>query len=290
MAFNGVVLVSTATDLELPFSDYIPGNLRSGPFLLPTYTAIAWYHNTLPDRPAELEPLLREVRAFALAEYAHALAQGNNLPEVDRKATIDKLHRYTGLSIDYLDKADLRVTLPQFTKELRRGDRELVGRFDARFLGVAFDPLGKDAEYDPADAATNAAFAAAFLDYLHRDLKFGQGRTYRLDADVWRSWDYKHEIEGAEMPQLVVNTGVDLARAMGFNPNLRVLVLQGIYDLATPFLATEYMVSHLDLRPDLRSHIEIKYYEAGHMMYVHEPSLKKFKSDVATFLDATARY
>jgi carboxypeptidase C (cathepsin A) len=277
-------------DLELPFSaDDLPGNQRALPFILPTYVAVAWYHKVLPNPPAELAPLLREARAFALGEYAHALALGNDLPDADRKAVIEKLHRYTGLAPDYLDKADLRVPLPQFTQELLRGRRETVGRLDARFLGVAFDPLAKNAEYDPQDAATSAAFAAAFLDYLHRDLNFGQGRTYIFQADAWKTWDYRHKIEGAVMPEMIVNTGVDLAHAMGFNPNLRVLVLQGIYDLATPFLGTEYMVSHLDLRKDLRSHIEIKYYDAGHMMYVHEPDLKKLKQDVAAFVDGTDR-
>lgn len=288
MAFNGVILVSMATDLELPFSaDGLPGNERALPYILPTYTAVAWYHKVLPDPPAELAPLLREARAFALGEYAHALALGSDLPDADRKAIVEKLHRYTGLSSAYLDKADLRVPLPQFTKELLRERRETVGRLDARFLGVAFDPLGKYAEYDPLDAATGAAFIAAFLDYANRDLNFGRGRTYVAQAEAWKTWDYRHKIEGAEMPQLIVDTGVDLAHAMGFNPNLRVLVLQGTYDLATSFLGTEYMVSHLDLRKDLRSHIEIKYYDAGHMMYIHEPSLKKFKQDVAAFVDST---
>jgi carboxypeptidase C (cathepsin A) len=288
MAFNGVILVSMATDLELPFSaGGFPGNQRALPFVLPTYTAVAWYHKVLPDPPTELAPLLREARAFALGEYAHALALGSGLPDAERKAVIEKLHRYTGLSSDYLDKADLRVPLPQFTQELLRGRRETVGSLDARFLGVTFDPLAKNADYDPQEAATTAAFAAAFLDYMHRDLSFGQGRTYVLDANAFEIWDYRHKVEGPGIPQPMANTGVDLAHAMGFNPNLRVLVLQGIYDLATQFLGTEYMVSHLDLRKDLRSHIEIKYYDAGHMMYIHEPSLMKFKQDVATFIDGT---
>jgi carboxypeptidase C (cathepsin A) len=158
---------------------------------------------------------------------------------------------------------------------------------DARFLGVNFDPLSKITGYDPMDAAITSAFKAAFLDYIHRDLKFNLNKTYVLDADVWKTWDYKHKIMGTEIPQPMVNTGIDLAHAMGYNPNLRVLVMQGIYDLATTFLATEYMVSHLNLRKDLRSHIQIQYYDAGHMMYIHEPSLKKFKNDIATFIDQT---
>lgn len=291
MAFNGVVLVSMATDLDWILEGVEDrARYHQFPFYLPSYAAVAWYHKVLPDRPGELAPFLEEVRAFAIGEYAHALALGNNLPETERKAVIEKLRRYTGLSLEYLDKADLRVGLFQFVKELLRDRRETVGQLDARFLGVSFNPLGEKAEYDSMDAATTPAFVAGFLDYLHRDLNFGQGRTYVVQADAWKTWDYRHKVEGLETPQPMVNTGVDLAHAMGYNPSLRVLVLQGIYDLGSPLLASEYMVSHLDLRKDLRSHIEIKYYDAGHMMYLHEPSLKKFKGDIAAFIDATDRF
>jgi carboxypeptidase C (cathepsin A) len=277
-----------ATDLELIFDD-IPGYHWPSMFELPTYTAVAWYHKILPDPPVELAPLLNEVRTFSFQEYSNAMAKGNNLPESERKAIIEKLHRYTGLSVEYLERADMRVTEPQFANELMRDRRKTVGSLDARFLGVNFDPLGKNIEYDPMNAAITPAFAAAFLDYLHHDLNFGQGKTYVLDANVWNMWDYRHKIGDAWIAQPMANTGIDLAHAMGFNLGLQVIVLQGIYDLGSPFLATEYMVSHLNLRKDLRSHIEIKYYDAGHMMYIHEPSLKKFKNDIATFIDQTNR-
>ena len=285
MAFNGVIMVSMVTDCELSGAD----NQRPQPLDLPAYTAVAWYHKVLPDPPAELGPLLNEVRAFVIGEYSCALMQGNDLPDDERQAILAKLHRYTGLPVDYLDKSDLRVNTFQFCKELLRDRGETVGWLDARFLGVAFDPLGKNPEYDPQDSSTTPAFIAAFLDYLHRDLNFRPDKTYVKYTDIWKTWDYRHKIEGVEVPQSLANTGVDLAHAMGFNPNLRVLVLQGMYDLATTFFATEYQVSHLKLSKDLRSHIEIKYYDAGHMMYLHEPSLKKFKADLAEFIDATNR-
>ncbi|HVN76144.1 MAG TPA: hypothetical protein VMT19_07510 [Thermoanaerobaculaceae bacterium] len=288
MALNGVVLVSTAMDLGVIF-DEVPGQEQPFPLFLPTFAAVAWYHNALPNRPAELAPFLDEVRAYALGEYSHALMLGSNLPAAERKAVIEKLHAYTGLSADYLDKADLRVRQAQFCQELLREHRETVGRLDARFLGVAFDPLAEFARDDPQEDAIGPAFTAAFLDYLHRDLEFGAGRTYVVEAEVWRTWDFKHRVPGSQMPQPVVNTGVDLALAMAANPNLRVLVLQGTFDLATPFLGTEYMISHLNLTRDLRSHIEIKYYPAGHMMYVNEASLKALKEDVGAFIDATSR-
>jgi carboxypeptidase C (cathepsin A) len=287
MSFNGVILVSMATDLELLFDD-IPGYHWPSLFELPTYTAVAWYHKILPDPPVELTPLLNEVRTFAFQEYSIAITKGNSLPESERKTIIEKLHRYTGLSVEYLERADMLVTEPQFANELMRDRRKTIGSLDARFLGVNFDPLGKIIEYDPMDAAITPAFAAAFLDYLHRDLNFGQGKTYVLDADVWKIWDYRHKIADAWIAQPMVNTGLDLAHAMGFNPSLKVMVLQGIYDLGSPSLATEYMVSHLNLPNNLRSHIQIQYYDAGHMMYIHEPSLKKFKNDIATFIDGTS--
>jgi carboxypeptidase C (cathepsin A) len=292
MSFNGVIMVSLATDLDAILDSLLDGGARyhliTFPLYIPSYAAVAWYHKVLSDRPAKLEPFLEEARSFALGQYARALALGNQLPKAERKAVVEKLHRFTGLSAEYLEMSDLQVGITPFVVELLRERRETVGQLDARFTGVSFDPLGEKATYDPMDSSTTPAFVAAFQDYLHRELNFGQGKTYIVQAEAWKSWDYRHKIEGSEIPQPMVNTGVDLAHAMGFNPNLKVLVLQGIFDLGTPLLATEYMVSHLDLRKDLRSHIEMKYYEAGHLMYLHETSLKKFKEDVGTFITASS--
>jgi carboxypeptidase C (cathepsin A) len=165
-----------------------------------------------------------------------------------------------------------------------------VGRLDSRFRGPTFDPLAKEAEEDPQVKAIEAAYTAAFLDWYHGGLKFGQGKTYVVIADIWRSWDFKHKVPGFPMPlPSLTNTGIDLAHAMGSNASLHVLVLNGLYDLATPFFASEYMMSHLDLPRAQQGRIEMKYYPAGHMMYVHEPSLKAFKADVGEFIDRVSR-
>jgi carboxypeptidase C (cathepsin A) len=288
MAFNGVVLVSVALDLQAIFN--MEENERPFPLFLPTYAAVAWYHKLLPEQPPALEPFLDEVRAYALGDYAAALFKGSNLSDAERSAVARKLHQYTGLSVDYLEKADLRVTEGEFTQELLREHHETVGRLDARFTGPTLDVLSKEADYDPQSAAISAAFTAAFLNYYHGELKFPRDKSYVISARVFRDWDFKHRVPGARFGfQAFVNTGPDLAHAITTNPDLRVLVLNGYYDLATPFLATEYMMSHLGLEKALQSHIEMKYYEAGHMMYVHEPSLKKFKEDVSAFIDRTSR-
>jgi len=288
MNFNGVILVSVATDIGAVFA--VPGNELPYPLFLPSYAATAWYHKLLPNATPELEPFLTEVRAFATGEYAAALREGDQLPEARRAAVIQKLHDYTGLSPQYLDLANLRVSEGQFTQELMRQHRVTIGRLDSRFAGPAFDPLAKETENDPQSNAITSAFTSAFHDWYNDGLKFGQGRSYVVTAEIWREWDWKHKPPGVPfaVPNLP-NTGVDLAHALAFNPNLRVLVLNGIYDLATPFFATEYMVSHLGLEKSLRPHVEMKYYPAGHMMYIYEPSLKQFKTDVAAFLDQTSR-
>jgi carboxypeptidase C (cathepsin A) len=289
MAFNGVILVSVALDLEAIFP--LPGVDKSYPLFLPTYAATAWYHHALPRQPAKLEPFLDEVRAFALGEYASALMKGDALSEPESDAVAEKIHQYTGLSTDFVKKARLRVRESQFTEELLRNNHVTVGRLDSRFTGVSFDPLAEDSFYDPQEAAIAAPFTAAFLDYLHADLKFGQDKTYHIRSEqAGNAWDFKHRAAGLPIPMPLANTGVDLGHALGYNPSLRVLVLNGYYDLATPFLATEYMMGHLLLEKPQQSHIQMKYFEAGHMMYVHEPSLKQMKEAVGAFYDATSSH
>jgi carboxypeptidase C (cathepsin A) len=289
MAFNGVVLISNATDLGAIFA--MPGGTDDPyPLFLPSYAATAWYHKALANPPAQLEPWLTEVRQWAAGEYRSALFEGDRLSEDRRGAVIKKLSQYTGLSEEYLRLANMRVSEGKYTEELFRQKRITVGRLDSRFAGPTVDPLAKEAEADPQSDAISAAYTAAFFDWYNGALKFGADKTYAVSVDAWRTWDFKHRVPGLPFPSpALTNTGVDLAHALISNPNLRVIVLNGYFDLATPFFATEYMVSHLGLEKSLQSHIEMKYYPAGHMMYVDEGSLKAMKTDVADFVARTMK-
>jgi carboxypeptidase C (cathepsin A) len=288
MAFNGVVLVSVALDLSAIFA--YPGNDRPYPSFLPSFAAVSAYHKLLPSAPQDLDAFLAEVRQYATGEYASALLAGDSLPAARRVAVVKKLHEYTGLSEDYLDKANLRVDEGKFTQELLRQKGVTIGRLDARFLGPTLDVLSKQADYDPQSAAISSAYTAAFLAYYNDDLKFGQGKTYQVtNYDIARSWDFKHKVAGGEFPLPMVNTIPDLAHAMTVNPRLRVLVQNGTFDLATPFFATEMMMNALGLEKSLRPHVELKYYPAGHMMYIYAPALKAFKADIADFIDRTSK-
>jgi carboxypeptidase C (cathepsin A) len=286
MAFNGLILVSVATDIEAIFAE-LPGNDRPYAVYLPAYAAVAWYHHTVPNQPAALEPFLNEVRAYASGPYSAALLKGDALPDAELEAAAQKMHDYTGLPVDYLKAANLRISENAFAHELLKGQGKTVGRLDGRYVGLTWDPLEKETDYDPQSAAIAAAFAATFLDYYHGELKFGQGSTYNVSnfkiGDQWR-WTHKT----GRGDQFAVNTGVDLAEALVKDANLKVLVLNGYYDLATPFSATEYVMTHLGVPKSAGARVAMKYYEAGHMMYVHPPSAAKMKRDLDAFIDATA--
>lgn len=288
MAFNGIVLVSVAMDLGALF-DY-SGNDRPYPLILPGYAAVSAYHKVLPTPPAELTAFLAEVRQYAAGEYASALLAGGSLAPARRAAVVRKLHEYTGLSEDYIDKANLRIGEGKYSQELMRQKGVTVGRLDARFIGPTLDILAKEADYDPQASAITAAYTSAFLAYYNDDLKFGQGKTYQTtNYEVAVAWDFKHKIGGDEFGQPMIDAVPDLAHALKTNPNLRVLVQQGMYDLATPFYATEVQLDALRVTPELRQNVTMKSYPAGHMMYVNEPSLKAFKADIAEFIDRTSR-
>lgn len=177
-----------------------------------------------------------------------------------------------------------------FAQELLRSQRKTVSRLDSRFAGSMMDPLSKYVDHDPLFGAIAAAFTATFLDYYHGVLKFRTDETYvPSNWAIGDKWKWTHRSMGSDVEQPMVNSGVDLAQALVQDPNLKVLVINGYYDLATPFSATEYMMTHLNLPPGFQSRIQLQYYEAGHMMYLHPPSARKLKNDLDAFIGATAK-
>jgi carboxypeptidase C (cathepsin A) len=283
LALNGLVLVS-------PFLDFATGFDFGGVDLphvlfLPTFASTAYYHHALPEQPADRDAFLNEVEDFAVGEYASALMQGAALDEATRKDVIDKLHRYTGISKEYWDRANLRVGHQQFTKELLRDRGETVGRIDSRYTGGSIGLNRDTMVYDPMTTAIGPSFLAAFMDYYSRDLQVPADQNYVVSGNVFTQWDWSHAQPGFGMMKIPTpNTVPDLSYAMTQNPHMRVLFLAGYYDLATPFFTTEYLVRHLDISKKLRANIQEAYFDAGHMMYVNPDSLAKFKKVVAGFI------
>ncbi len=285
---NGVILLSQilSFDNSPDGADFNPNVDQPYPLALPTYAATAWYHKKLPNQPAALEPFLAEVEQFALGEYWSALAAGSGLAPERRAAIVQKLHAYTGLPPEYIERADLRITGGVFEQHVL-GTRT-AGRLDTRFAGPTIDPLSKDPDYDPQSAAISAAYVGAFSDYVRRELKFGDGKTFKLFADVFKYWDFQHQPPGS--PEKLPNgTNVipDLAYTMKANPQMKVMMNGGYFDLATPYFAAEYELRHLPVPPDVAKNIEVKLYPSGHMVYAHEPSLIALHDNVADFIRRT---
>src|SRR5271154_4013989 len=285
--FNGVILLSQILNFNFSADDpqFNPGVELPYQLALPTYAASAWYHHKLPETHAELAPLLAEVEHFAIGEYAQALEAGSTLTPEQRRAIATKLHQYTGLPVDYIEKADLRISAGEFEKNLQDENNLTTGRLDTRFSGPTFDPLSKEAEYDPQSAAISSAYVSAFNDYVRKELKFGENRVFKPEIEIWRTWNFLHQAPGAPLPlPLATNVMPDLAIAMKYNPELKVLLNAGYFDLATPFYEGVYEMQHLPVPPDLQKNIEYKFYESGHMVYAHEASLKEIHENVSAFI------
>jgi carboxypeptidase C (cathepsin A) len=277
---NGIMLVSSALDFGT--IDFNPGNDLPYILFLPTFAATAWYHQRLDAQlQKDLHALLDEVEAFALGEYAAALLKGAALTTKERTAIIKRLARYTGLSADYLDRVNLRPEIMRFTKELLRDQRRTVGRLDSRFTGIDRDSGGEMFEHDPSMSAITGPYTAAFYDYVRRELKFESDLPYEvLNIKAHEQWSFaQHENRYVEVAET-------LRKAIAINPHLKVFVANGYYDLATPYFATEYTFNHLSLDLSLQLNISLGFYEAGHMMYIHEPSLAKLKQDLVVFIES----
>jgi carboxypeptidase C (cathepsin A) len=272
------MLVSSVLDFQT--LDFGPTNDLPYILYLPSYCATAWYHKRLaPELQADLRKTLDQAQAFALDEYAPALMKGAALPAEDRRRVAAKVARFTGLSADWIERANLRIEHLRFSKELLRDQRRTVGRLDSRFTGIDRDAAGESIGSDPSFTNIMGPYTAAFNEYVRGELRFESDLPYEiLSFKANENWRF------AEHENRFVEVAETLRKAMTINPFLKVFVANGYYDLATPYFATEYTFHHLELDESLRGNIAMGYYEGGHMMYVHEPSLARLKQDLAGFV------
>ncbi len=280
MVVNGVILVSSILDYQLEYEDI------SYVVYMPTYAATAWYHNKVADKSMGFAAFLKDARAFASGDYAAALMKGDALSGAEKENVLNKLSLFTGLNKEYLLKANLRVNEAQFTQELLRDEHLTVGRIDSRYKSVSEDLLSEYAATDPQSDAISPAFTAVFMNYYYGELKMDKSYTYKPNAYNTEGfdWDWHHNKSGGG--NVMPNTAIDLAQAMNHNPALKVLVLNGYFDLATPFFATEYTFDHMGLEKNIKQNVTLKYYEAGHMMYINPVQGVQFKKDVADFINS----
>ncbi len=277
MNLNGIMLVSTVLNFETIWGG--EGNDLPDVLYMPSFTAAAWFHKKLaPDlQKLPLEDVLKQAETFAAGDYNQALLLGTSLDKKRYDSVLKQMSRFTGLSEAYLDRANLRPTLSRFNVELLR-DRDLqLGRYDARYTGFVRDRLTNHAEGDPSFDAVFSVFASNFNQYVRTELKYEEDEPYEILGNVISSWNWDAQNEYANVASI-------LAASMTANPYLKVHVSCGYYDFATPYFASRYTFSHLNMNPSLLKNITLDYYTAGHMMYLNLADLKKQKADLAKFI------
>ncbi|MGH8174678.1 MAG: S10 family peptidase [Steroidobacter sp.] len=288
VALNGIILVSPFLDVANGWAG-LSADASNANFLT-TYAATAWYHKALSSQPPQLEPFLREVEAWVDSVYEPVLFKGSRATSEERNAALQGLERYTGVSAAYWEKANLRMDENRFLHELMRARGLTVGRIDSRFVGGMPNRIAETTAFDPYATAIAPAIVATFNDYARRELGVVTDQKYELSAQLWKDWDFGHvqpDSYGMKIPY--ANLLPDLSYAMTMNPKMKVLVQQGYYDLACPYGTVRHAIEHLNITPELRRNVEIEYYEAGHMMYVHPESMQKFAETSAAFIDASVR-
>lgn len=287
--FNGIVFISMILNYQTSAIDVDswlvhPGNDLPYALYLPTYASTARYHGRLSEEYQEmpLRDFLDEVEEFALGEYWLALAKGDQIAGDERQQIAEKMSSYIGLSVEFIDYFDLRIQIHRFCKELLRDKHRTVGRIDSRYTGIDRVKAGHIIEADPSMDATGGVAASALNHYLRSEIGFEADEEYLImGPQVWRNWDYE-DFKGR-----YVDTSERFREVLSRSRGTKAFVANGYYDLATPHFATEYTFSHMGLDPEVRQNVQMEYYEAGHMMYVHKPSLETLASDLRTFITST---
>jgi len=289
IGLNGVVFLSSILNwnITVDFPQIDPGVNIAYELGLPSYAATAFYHHKLPQQPANLEPFLKEVEQFAIADYARALDQGDQLDAATKQQIAEKLHAYTGLPVPYLLKADLKVTGPQFAQTLLGDSSMITGRLDSRYSGPTYNPLAETAAIDPMDSSVDAPTIAQFNQYVRQTLNFGKDLTYRTQIDVFGTWDFAHAQPGGpfKLP-FTPNVMPDLAAAMKYAPAMKVMLAGGYYDLGTPFYAAEFEMHQMGIQPELQKNISYHFYPSGHMVYLDPAVRQRLHDDAAAFINS----
>ncbi len=281
---NGIVLLSSI----LNYNAHAAGLDNNYITDFPSFAAIAWYHNKVPNKPADVMAFIRQAQEFAHGPYAEALWTGNALSDADADKIATQMSHFIGLSPQEIKEANLRIGASRFRKELLRDENKILGRYDARFEGPDAEAAGDNAPYDPSDTGISGAYIAAFHSYLQNDLKVTDNETYN-NSGPGLTWDWDHRPAGGAGPfgrsERMPYVAGDLGDTIRKNPHLKVFAANGIYDLATPFTATEWELSHMGTDSKMRDNITWGYYPAGHMVYLNVEALKSFRQDLGRFYD-----
>lgn len=279
MYINGISLISTILNFQT--ARFTPGNDLPYSLFLPTYTAMAWYHKKIaPKYQGDLQKTLRAVEEFSLNEYTTFLTKGDLATKAEENSVVTKLSEFTGLSEKYIRNTKMRIEIGRFCKELLRNEGKTAGRLDGRLTATDYDEAGEKNEFDPSlNATISGPYSGTVNQYLRQELKYENDTPYLILTGRVQPWNYNN------VQNQYLNVGETLRQAMTKNPYLKVNVMAGYYDLATPYFAAEYTFNHMMLTPEQKKNVRWSYYEAGHMMYIHKESLLKMKKETDAFYE-----
>ena len=282
---NGIVLLSSILNYNARSAGLDNNYLTD----FPSFAAIAWYHNKVANKPANILDFVQQAREFARGPYAQALYAGNSLSDADADKIAQQMSGFIGLSPTFIKNSNLRISATRFRKELLRDQNKILGRYDARFEGPDAEAAGDNPGYDPSDTGISGAYIASFHDYLENELKFVSKETYNNSGPgLNQEWDWKHRGAGRGFggQQTMPYVAGDLGDTIRKNPHLKVFAANGIFDLATPFTATEWELAHMGTESKMRANVTWGYYPAGHMVYLNVDALKTFREDLSKFYDS----
>ncbi len=281
MPLNGVMLTGAVLNFGLFGSGYDQSYIS----YLPTLAATAWYHRMAKAETTDLATFVSDARAFATGPYRQALAKGDAIAPEEAKRVADRLSELTGIGAEYILGARLRIEPENFRKELLRAKELVIGRFDSRFTAVDANAVSAVPDQDPSDRAVGPILKTSLQNYLRSDLHYEPDITYRFGIQDMPGFEFAFDhLTPVGDKQIVLNAAVDLAAAMTKNPNLKVTILSGYYDLATPFGAAEYDSSHMLLDEKRRRNLSMRYYPAGHMLYLDDNVLIALHHDLSAFI------
>ena len=284
---NGIVLLSSILNYNARSAGLDNNYLTD----FPSFAAIAWYHNKVPNKPTNILDFVQQAREFARGPYAQALYAGNALSDADADKIAQQMSAFIGLNPTFIKNSNLRISATRFRKELLRDQNKILGRYDARFEGPDAEAAGDNPGYDPSDTGISGAYIASFHDYLENELKFVSKETYNNSGPgLNQEWDWKHRGAGGGRgfggQQTMPYVAGDLGDTIRKNPHLKVFAANGIFDLATPFTATEWELAHMGTESKMRANVTWGYYPAGHMVYLNVDALKSFREDLSKFYDS----
>lgn len=288
-ALNGVIMVSAVFDLRTLF--FAPNEDMPYIVYLPTMAATSWYHDKISNKESDLSKFMDEIRSFTENSYAPALYKGNRISTTEKSEIAAKLESYTGIRAEIWERADLKMRVGEYFQELLRGEKLTVGRLDSRYKGINIDPMSMDSFTDPQSDAISPAYTMGFLDYFYGALGVSKDLHYATSAYSKEGfkWDWTHKGNNFWGADAAVTTVPDMIDALSKDPHVKILIMNGYYDLATVFYGVEHSISHIDLPKSAIDRIIMTYYEAGHMMYTDLPSAKLFREDLKKFIEDTVR-